>query len=338
MHRNHRSGLAAGAVGLGLLALALAPAAAHAGVPVNLRVEGPTRTVFEGRLTVSVHRFRFTGAKHAHECDGISQGTARQPVPTRGAALSLAAERFGFALKGSWSDQFGSPTFTRVGGQSVSYDATTQRYLAEFIDGKASQLGSCAERVHKGDDVLFAYSTGSDPLLALSGGARRLAPGKSTKVHVTAGGSPVAGATVGGTVSGADGTATVGPLSGGYHVLKASKPGTVRSNGVRVCVTAAGACAPLVQITDIRGGERFARSAAPRRLRGVVAAAPFGLKSIRLLLTRRGHGTQTLTVHRASDFSRGLLARLPRGHYVLKAVARDRRGNAGTDKVVFTVR
>ena len=57
-----------------------------------------------------------------------------------------------------------------------------------------------------------------------------------------------------------------------------------------------------------------------------------------ILTSALTQGTQTLTVHRAADFSRGLLARLPRGHYVLKAVARDRRGNAGTDKVVFTVR
>ena len=334
MNLHRRSGLAAGALGLGLLA----PAAAHAAVPVNLRVEGPTRTVFEGRVTVPVHAFRFTGQKASHECDGVPQGTQKSPVPTRGGAIAVAAERFGFALKGSWSDSFGSPTFTRVGSQKVTYDAGTQRYLAEFVDGAASQLGSCAERVHRGDDVLFAYSTGSEPLLALSGGAARLAPGATRTVRVTAGGTPVEGATVGGTTTAADGTATVGPLSRGYHVLKARKAGSVRSNGVRICVTAPGACAPLVRITDIRGGQRFARSAAPRRLRGVVRAAPFGLRSVTLRLARRGHGTRTLKVHRAFGFSRALLARLPRGRYVLRAVARDRRGVAGTDRVAFSVR
>jgi hypothetical protein len=332
MNLHRRSGLAAGALALGLLA----PAAAQAGVPVNLRVEGPKRTVFEGRVTVPVHPFRFTaGDTRAHECDGVPQGTQKHPVPTRGAALAIAAERFGFALKGTWSDSFASPTLSRVGGQDVSYDAATQRYLAEFIDGAASMLGSCAERVHRGDDVLFAYSTGTEPLLALSGGARRLATGATTTVRVTSGASPVAGATVAGATTGADGSATVGPFSHGYHVLKASKAGTVRSNGVRIC---AGGCAPLVRITDIRGGQRFGHGAGPRRLRGVVEAAPSGLKSIRLKLTRRGHGMRTLAVRRAFDFSKRLGSRLPRGRYVLKAVARDRRGAAGTDRVVFSVR
>jgi hypothetical protein len=330
MHLHRRSGLAAGALLLGLLA----PAAAHAAVPVNLRVEGPKRTVFEGRVSVPVHPFRFTaGDRQAHECDGVPQGTQKHAVPTRGAALALAAERFGFGLKGTWSDSFASPTFTRVGGQSVTYDAATQRYLAEYINGTASQLGSCAERVHRGDDVLFAYSTGSEPLLHLGAEKRLLAPGETTIVGVG-----VAGARVAGTTTNMDGDAQVGPFSRGYHVLKATKPGTVRSNGFRICVTGPGACAPLVRITDIRGGERFARSAAPRRLRGVVEAAPAGLKSIRLKLTRRGHGTRTLAVHRAFDFSKRLGSRLPRGRYVLKALARDKHGRTGTDRVVFSVR
>ena len=64
MNLHPRTGLAAGAIALGLLA---APAASHAGVPVNLRIEGPSSTVFEGRLTVPVHQFRFSGDKARHE-------------------------------------------------------------------------------------------------------------------------------------------------------------------------------------------------------------------------------------------------------------------------------
>jgi hypothetical protein len=335
MNLHRRSGLAAGVLGLGLLA----PAAAHAGVPVNLRVEGPKRTVFEGRLKVPVHAFRFSGQKRSHACDGVSQGTQRNPAPTRGAALSLAAQRFGFALKGSWNDQFGSPTITRVGRQHVSFDSKTNRYLAEFLDGKASMLGSCAERVRRGDDVLFAYSTGAEPLLALGGGRKVVRPGRKVTVRVTAGGAPVAGAKVGGELTDAAGRATVGPFSRGYHDLKASKPGTVRSNRLRICVP--GKCAPIVRVTDIRSSERFRRAHAPRRLRGVVESAPFGLKAIRLRLTRRVHGHtmhRTLHVKRAWDWSRRLPAKLGRGHYKLEAVARDRRGRRGHDKVVFSVR
>jgi hypothetical protein len=335
MNLHPRSGLVAGAVGLGLLA----PAVAQAAVPVNLRIEGPTRTVFEGRVPVSVHAFRFTGEKAGHECDGVPQGTQRKPVPTRGAALAIAAQRFGFSLHGTWSDQFSSPTIAKVGGQDVSFDSATNRYLAEFLNGTASMLGSCAERVHRGDDVLFAYSTGSEPLLALAGGRATLAPGQTMSVRVTAGGAPVAGASVAGVSTDATGRAVVGPFSRGYHDLKARKAGAVRSNRLRVCVT--GRCAPLGEITDIRHGQRFAPGAAPRRLRGVVETAPFGLKAIRLHLTRRVHGHTTrrsFAVKARRDWSHRLGARLGRGRYVLVATAVDRRGHRGRSRVVFSVR
>lgn len=334
MNLHPRSGLTAGIVGLGLLA----PAVAHAGVPVNLRIEGPAKTVFEGRINVGVQAFRFSNEKASHECDGVPQGTQSKPVPTRGAALSEAAQRFGFSLRGTWSDDFQSPTMTSVGGQNVNYDASTQRYLAEFINGKASMLGSCAERIHSGDDVLFAFSTGSEPLLKLRG-PKVAQRGSSYTVRVTAGGKPVEGAKVGGRLTDATGKATLQASRPGYRGLKASKAGTVRSNRVRVCVP--GTCAPIVQITDIRGHQRFRRSDAPRRLRGVVENAPFGLKSIALVLTRRagGHTTRSvLHAHRAWDFSRRLPARLGRGHYTVRAQARDRHGRSGSDKVVFTVR
>jgi hypothetical protein len=336
MNLHPRTGLAAGALAVGLLA---APAAANAAVPVNLRIEGPKRTVFEGRITVPVHQFRFTGQKAGHECDGVPQGTQSKSVPTRGAAIALAAQRFGFSLKGSWSDQFGSPSFDRVGGQDVTFDPVTSRYLAEFLNGKASMLGSCAERVRRGDDVLFAYSTGSEPLLALGGGAQTLAPGKRMTVRVTAGGDPVAGAVVAGVPTGLDGRATVGPFSRGYHDLKATKPGTVRSNRLRVCVT--GRCAPIVRITDIRKGHRFGRHAAPRRLRGVVETAPFGLKKLRLKLTRRVSGQTlhaTFRVKPRRDWSLRLPARPGRGRYVLVAIATDRKGHRGHSRVAFSVR
>jgi len=335
MNLHPRSGLLAGAVGLGLLA----PAAAQAAVPVNLRIEGPKRTVFEGRVQVSVHAFRFSGAKRGHECDGVPQGTQSHPVPTRGAALSIAAQRFGFSLRGSWNDQFASPTLTKVGGQDVRFDASTNRYLAEFLNGKASMLGSCAERVHLGDDVLFAYSTGSQPLLALAGGRSTLPPGRTMTVRVTAGGQPVVGASVAGVTTGIDGRAVVGPFSRGYHDLKARKAGDVRSNRLRVCVT--GRCAPLGQITDIRAHERFGRHAAPRTLRGVVETAPFGLTAIRLHLTRRvnGHTTgRAFAVRARRDWSHRLHARLGRGRYVLTAKFVDRHGHAGRSRVVFSVR
>src|SRR5215213_11258732 len=60
------SGLVAGTA-----LLAAAPAGA-APVTVDLRIEGPSRTVFEGPVTTHVRGFRFTGDPSVHRCDGTA--------------------------------------------------------------------------------------------------------------------------------------------------------------------------------------------------------------------------------------------------------------------------
>jgi hypothetical protein len=357
-----RTGLLAGALGVGLLGAAPAQAA----VPVDLRIEGPTKTIFEGRVKVPVRTFSFTGERARHPCDATAAigGASARPRPTRGAALAEASERFGFAIDGTWNTSFGA-TFTTVGGQDVAYDAATSRYLAEYENGAFAQLGACADPVRAGDAVLFAYGDGSAPLLALRAPAT-VRPGRAIPVRVTnaATRAAVTGATVRGATTGADGAAAVAALPRGYHALKAFQPGAIRSNVVRVCVSTGtdGACPPLARITDIRPGQRFRPASAPRRLRGVVEAAPFGLRSVALRLTKRvgdrsyaysdargrfartrGGRAGLFAIARARDWSYALPRRLARGRYVLDAVATDRRGVApaprgGTTRVPFSVR
>ena len=300
------AGLAAGVV-----LLAAAPAGA-APVTVDLRIEGATRTLFEGPVTTDVRTFRFTGDAAEHRCDGTAanQGPSATPVPTRGAAVSEAAERTPFTVRGEWSDSLGSPAFTEVAGDNVAFDPGTNRFFAEYQNGAFASRGSCGDPVSAGDDVLFAYATGSEQLLALAGPASAR-PGESVTVRVTdaGNGSPVAGAAVGGRTSGADGTAVVGPLTQrGEQDFKASKSGAIRSNRLRVCVSdgqdgfcgaSAGAGAPgagqpgardtAAPATSlaIRNGAVFSRRRAPRLLRGTVAADPSGLRVVKLRLTRR---------------------------------------------------
>ena len=179
--------------------------------------------------------------------------------------------------------------------------------------------------------------------------------------------APVAGASVGGQLTGADGSATLGPLAAGEHDLKATKSGTIRSNRLRVSVgigaAAAGrqhrdTTAPTATILGIRDGQRFARRRAPRELRGRASADPSGLWAVKLRLTRRLGGTcwyfsgskerflkrtcgkqHAFKVAEATDWSYLLPARLPRGRYVLAAYAIDRAFNRGTEsRVVFRVR
>ena len=355
--------------GLVTVLLGAAPAAAEP-VTVQLRIEGATRTIFEGPVTTDVRPFRFTGESESHSCDGTaaSGGTSATPVPTRGAVIAHASETAPFALAGDWHPQFGA-TFTAVGGEPVGFDPATNRFLAEYENGSFASLGACADGVQEGDDVLFAYADGSEVLLALSGPADADA-GDTVTLSVTdaSSGTPVAGATVGGVQTGADGTARVGPLDETAHSdFKATKTGAIRSNRLRVCVLDEGCGAhdgapPRSEINGIRDGRSFARRRAPRELEGSVDVGPAGLRAVRLSLQRKKagrcwafSGTRERFVRRRcgrhpwfsigddAEWSYLLPKPLASGRYDLRVIAVDRAGNRdrvrrGRSRVLFRVR
>ena len=301
---NRLAGLAAG-----LVLLVAAPPALAAPVTVDLRIEGANSTFFEGPVTTDIRTFRFTGEATEHQCDGTTTGSSPTPVPTRGAALVAAAESAPFSIKGTWSDQFGA-TINELAGQSTAYDPGSGRFLGEYKNAQFASVGACGDPIANGDRVLFAYTDGSEPLLALTGPAT-VKPGATASVKVTdaADGTPVSGAAVGGKSTGADGTAVVGPLTQrGDQDLKAAKTGTVRSNRLRVCVSdgsdgfcgggapgapgapagavASDKAAPATTLA-LKSGAVFSRRRAPRLLRGTVASDPSGLLAVKLRLTRR---------------------------------------------------
>jgi hypothetical protein len=361
--------------------LVMAAPAGAAPVTVQLRVEGPSQTLFEGPVTTDVRAFAFTGDSAQHRCDGTADengGTSPVPVPTRGAAVAEASERTPFATSGQWFDSLGSPSFSSIAGESVAYDPGTNRFLVEYKNAQPAFVGSCGDPIASGDDVLFAYGDGSEQLLKLTGPAAAK-PGESATVKVVdaASGAPVSGATVGGSVTGADGNAVVGPLSQrGNQDFKATRSGTIRSNRLRVCVSDGqdGACGTTVPAPAVRGaardsvapvtrlalrdGQSFSRGRAPRLLRGSVAPDPSGLRAVKLRLTRRDGGRcsyfsgkrETWRASRCgrsfwfaigdrADWSYLLPARLARGSYVLEAKAIDGAFNRGARaRVRFRVR
>ena len=359
--------LRTGLAGL-LLVLAVAAPAAADPVTVNLRIEGKTRTLFEGPVTTDVRPFKFTHEATEHQCDGTdaSGGSSPVAVPTRGAVITAASQATPFSMTGDWFDGFGA-SFSEIAGESVAYDPNTNEFLAEYENWQFAQVGACGDDARSGDEDLFAYGTGSETLLRLSGPATA-APGATVGVKVVDGssGAPVAGATVDGHATGADGSATVGPYAErGNHDLKATKDGAIRSNALRVCVTdgADGACgsatpgpsaaAPVVaerplegRILGIAEQERFARRSAPRELRGSVRTNASGLRWVQLRLTRRHRGdcayfsgsqerfratrcgrSFAFRIGDKADWSYLLPARLKRGRYVLDAIAVDGRNN-----------
>jgi hypothetical protein len=355
----------------GILATVLLPSAAAADpVTVDLRIEGPTRTLFEGPVATDVRQFKFTDETTGHQCDGTAAlgGPSPTPVPTRGAVISQAAETAPFEIAGTWNDQFGA-SFTTIAGESVDFDPATNRFLGEYENGMFASLGACADGVQAGDDVLFAYGDGSEALLALSGPAQAN-PGDSIPLKVTgaATGAPVAGATVAGAVTAADGTATVGPLDDVAHAdFKAAKTGAIRSNRLRVCVTDRNCAtvdtgAPSARIRGLRDGKAFGHGKGPRVFKGTVGADPAGLRAVRLSLQRKLDGQcsaysvrrerfvkrpcgahPSFTIGDDADWSYLLPKRLGTGRYDLRVVGVDGAGNRdrvrrGRNRVLFKVR
>jgi hypothetical protein len=301
-----------------LLSFASPALAAAAPVTVNLRIEGKTRTLYEAPVTTDVAPVDVGDGTGPHPCDGTP--ATPTPAPTRGNAIITAATGpGGFSFTGTYTFDL---SFTEIAGDSVAFDPGTFEFLAEYKNGTFAAVGSCQDQIQTGDDVLYAYGTGSEQLLKLSGPAR-VAPGAAATLTVTdAGtGAPVAGADVGGLQTGADGTVQTVIGARGVSAFKATKTGAIRSNRVDVCATDGGdgACgsalppvlppcattghdgrcgspdetAPGAAISGIKDGQRFARGKGPRRLQASFDSDPAGIFAIKLRLTRNDRGRCT---------------------------------------------
>jgi len=349
----------------GSLLLLCAPAlAAAAPVTVNLRIEGRATTLYERAVTTDIRTIDVGDGTGAHTCDGTNASANPTPGPTRGAALQAAATGpGGFSFEGSWSTKYEDASFSEIAGESVAYEDATGAFLGEYKNGVSSQVGSCQDKIADGDDVLYAYAPFGTPLLKLSGPGIADPAGPATlRVSDATTGAPIAGATVGGAKTTADGTVRVA-ISLAANSFKATKPGTVRSNRLSVCGSTGtdGICgvrdrtAPVAGIRGIAEGQRFARKKGPRRLRAHIDADPSGLLMVKLRLTRNaGRGRCTYFSGRSERLRRSrkiggsrcgathgywfrvgdqpdvdylLPKRLPRGRYVLDVNAIDKAYN-----------
>jgi hypothetical protein len=285
-------------------------------------------------------------------------------VPTRGSAIAAAP----MVTSGSFSS-FG-PSFATINGVSVAFDAGSGKFLAEYKNGVFASVGACGDPISNGDDVLFAFADGTEPVLKLSGPIAA-SSGQSVTLKVTdAGtGTPVAGASVAGSPSAANGDVVVGPLPDGVNSFKATKTGTIRSNTAKVCVNTgnSGLCgtvdkSPPATTIAIKDGKRYKKKG-PRSLKGKVAD-PSGIQELDLRLTARPSTRSrrcTTFDAEAARFvkqkqcgvTRGkkfevevkggewsyLLPKAPgKGRYVLDAIATDKSGNKSIERVIFFVK
>jgi hypothetical protein len=221
-----------------LLAAVSVPAASAAPTTVELRVEGPTQTIFEGPITTDGHAVT-TAAGGTHACDGSQIPENNGAGPTATSALDDAAGLKGFTWDGAFDSGFGDFLISRVAGDTVD----SSHYWALYLNSGFANYGGCGQRVAAGNEVLWAYSDfATSQTLRLTGPATTH-PGQPITVAVTNGpaGIPQAGAKVGAAVTGADGRAAVSFAAPGIYRLKAERADSIRSNALSVCVDAADA-------------------------------------------------------------------------------------------------
>jgi len=334
---------------LAVTALATPAAAQAAGTPANVtvRVEGPSATLADARVTTTTRAVLKDGE---HACSGTSAAGALE-LATRGRWEASYNASFGYFLTG-------------VGGVTPS----GSDYWVVWLNGRSSMTGLCDTELERGDELLLFVCT---PTPDFSGCTNRplgiVAPrGRSAAptVQVVAYGpdgsaTPVAGATVSGgaraVTTGADGRAKV-TLRSGQSSLRATHAGDVPSAALHCADGRCGSSdvtAPVVTVAGIGAGRTFAAAKAPRALRGT-ASDPAGA-TVQLKLVRRAGGACTVldgakerfvpckrkaALADAGDRRRWsylLPARLAAGRYTLTVRATDGAGNTATRTVRFAV-
>jgi hypothetical protein len=247
-------------------------------ITVTLRVEGSTKTLFEGPIATSAETIETPSSGGPHPCDysenGSSGGFANggNPSGTPTTALRDAALAGGLAFDAEWfgtgvsngnpGDFFVSQVGADVNETSAPFDS-----WGYAVNYTTAPVGGCQIALAPGSEVLWAYNYFNlSHLLRLSGPAGVNA-GTPFTVHVTDGqtGEPISGAALGEVAGGvtttipsspttdASGNATIVLGHVGAATLKATRGDAVRSNGIAVCVHAGndGSCG--TSVSDVAG-------------------------------------------------------------------------------------
>ena len=214
------------------------PAAYAAPTAVQLRIEGRNSTIYEGPVTTD-GKVASPASGGNHTCDGTNNGTNPSAGPTPTSALDDGEALGSYTWAGTWFSSFEDYSIDRVGPDP----ATSSEFWGQLVNFKFSSVGGCQERIKTGDEVLWAFDAFSKTQAARLTGPTSATVGKPFTVTVRNGdtGAPLAGHTVGPGVTGADGKADLTFDQAGIYRLKASRPDSVRSNVLNVCVDPAGA-------------------------------------------------------------------------------------------------
>jgi hypothetical protein len=219
-----------------LAGAALAPATAGAApTKVKVRVEGKTKTIFEGAVSANVHQVDGSDGSGAHKCDGTNGGAGTVAGPTATSALDDAVKLGGLTWAGTYTASFEDFVVNRIGPDA----ATSSAFWGVAVQGKSLEVGGCQRVVSKGEEVLWAYDLFSKKHVLRASGGSKVRVGRLYKVRVTDtqnSNVPVAGVHIGGKKTDAKGSVQLRFKSTGTKRLKATKADSVRSNQLTVKV------------------------------------------------------------------------------------------------------
>jgi hypothetical protein len=238
-----------------LAVLARGAIARAAPVTVKLRVEGSTKTLFEGEVTTQGETFETPSSKGPHPCDyaddgnnkGFTDGGTSSGTPTT--ALRDAALANGLPFDAEWSTEFGDFLVSQVGPDTNESEEPYDSW-GYAVNDTTAPVGGCQIALAPGSEVLWAYNYFNlHHLLGLSG-STSVDAGTPFTVHVVDAqtGQPIEKASIGEVVDGvtttisgspttdAHGNATIVLAHAGTVALKATEPESVRSNALSVCV------------------------------------------------------------------------------------------------------
>ncbi|KAF8172977.1 hypothetical protein K438DRAFT_1728644 [Mycena galopus ATCC 62051] len=201
--------------------------------PVNLRIEGANRTIFEGTIVTMGHNVT-TVSGGTHHCDGTNNNTNPFPGPTCTSALDDASRARRFQWDGTFSTEFDDFFITSIGKSTE----TATQFWGLLLNFRFTPVGGCQQEVNVGDHILWAFDAfNAQHFLKLSGPSQAK-HGVATEFIVTDGmtGKPVEGATVDRETSDIRGVVRIRFENKGVESLKATKNGSIRSNRVGVDV------------------------------------------------------------------------------------------------------
>jgi hypothetical protein len=133
---------------------------------VNVRIEGATRTLFEGPIWTVGHEVEASSDTTARSCNGIDtldpQNT--QPGPTSTAASVDAMSIIGETFNGKWYSGFGDYLITRWGPDREQNGES----WGILVNNVFTNVGGCQYELGTGNEVLWVYNAfAARPFLAL---------------------------------------------------------------------------------------------------------------------------------------------------------------------------